>query len=1205
MEGVAPNRILKVEWFVTYPRNTTGPANSIFQCWMYETTNKIEFRYGVIGLSSTGYSIGLTGSPSLDFNCVNTITNTNSSTVAKDTNNTQMTANRFYSFSPLTITGYSWSPNTYLNNPNIQNPLASNVLGDITYTVSVSSSNGCSSTASINVVTGPNVNLTCTENSGNTPNDCTICNGATATLTASGGSSYSWSTGAITPSIMVTPSITTSYTVTVTDANNCTGTQSITVSVNANPIASISPANPQICPGESVTLIGSGGPSYLWSTGATSSSIIVSPATNTTYALTVTNVNGCSAFASSTVTVKTGVTLSHTLVEPTTCISLNGSINLIVNTGIGPFSYNWFTPNGMGLVNGQEDQSGLSVGSYFVTVTSTNGCTGTRQINLVGPGNCSVCPTIGGLTKSVNSICKSSPFTLTATGLINMGNTYGITFKYSTTMLTGTQPYTMGSIIGTVPNGSLTMSGTQAVLNTASIPISGSVFLYAILSPTPTDPACRPSAANSINVTSCDVRISDPCSCLNNATTLTNGQFGETVKVVAPPGQVWIVTARNNLFTTTSPPPPGAPILVPVGTILTEMPINADSSMYILNARHVDGLGYTVTLSNGVFTTSIGNTCYYPNPSINNLNARYCVTDPAFTLLGSAQLGDGSGPASGVGTFRVNGNITSTFNPPALGIGTHTVQYCFDAADGVPNGQHPGCNQCINQSVAIDGPPTITCPANLNVSCALDVPAPNPASVIINSNPCPSGVNVVHVSDVITNQTCANRYTLTRTYRATNPCCPNSAVTCTQTIIVNDVTSPSPLCPANQNLQCASAIPPVNTASVIVADGCGNAGIVVVHVSDTRVNQTCTNRFTLNRVYRATDVCGNSATCLQVFTVFDNTAPTLTCRNLTLYLNQNGTVVLTPATAVLIATDNCTPSAQLVFGASITNFTCANIGPNQVTISATDECLNNGTCLATITVLDTIAPVIMGCPVKSPVTLNLGPGACEISWDVPPFMAMDNCPGLGRFFGARNTTTVCLPPASYWSITGGAGSWGVMFDLINTSGSPLNLQILGERAFANVPHRIWYKTTPGGHAPVQGTPAAWTLCATRTPTNGAQFTTVIDSFRLLTGVVRDTMVSCTGTRIDSSSVGCLTMMPGETRGIYIHAPGTVGTNASLFTGCQPAQMGNAQITTPLNGATYTGENLPLLLSIAPSVLEALTGLVSLVTTWVLLPTWCL
>ncbi|MBK9272403.1 MAG: T9SS type A sorting domain-containing protein [Saprospiraceae bacterium] len=541
--------------------------------------------------------------------------------------------------------------------------------------------------------------------------------------------------------------------------------------------------------------------------------------------------------------------------------------------------------------------------------------------------------------------------------------------------------------------------------------------------------------------------------------------------------------------------------------------------------------------------------------------------------VASGQGGSATATSGGVGGGLIGANGTYVTNwCGASGAGGSS--YIDGVTGGVTNsGVRSGNGQiCITYTTGNPPPPpgnfpSISCPANINVSCAIDVPAPNINLPLVNGG-CETPLMVTHRRDSITNQTCRDRFIVHRIYRVTDPC--NNFSECIQTITVNDVTSPSPFCPANQNFQCASQIPIPNPASVITADGCGNSGITVTHVSDTRVNETCPNRFTLNRVYRATDICGNSATCLQVFTVFDNTIPSVTCRNLTLYIGPNGLAVLNPVDAVVSVSENCTPTAQLVYGASTTDFTCANLGPNQVTITVRDECANTGTCAATITVLDTVAPVIMGCPIKSPVTLNLGPGACEISWDVPPFMAMDNCLVPSRLFGARNTTTVCLPPASYWSITGGANSWGVMFDLVNTSGMALNLQLLGERAFANVPHRIWYRTTPGGHAPVQGTPAAWTLCATRTPQFGAQFTTIIDSFNLITGVVRDTMVSCTGTRIDSSSVGCLTMLPGETRGIYIHAPGTPGTNASLFNGCTPAQMGNAQITTPLNGATYTG-----------------------------------
>ena len=224
----------------------------------------------------------------------------------------------------------------------------------------------------------------------------------------------------------------------------------------------------------------------------------------------------------------------------------------------------------------------------------------------------------------------------------------------------------------------------------------------------------------------------------------------------------------------------------------------------------------------------------------------------------------------------------------------------------------------------------------------------------------------------------------------------------------------------------------------------------------------------------------------------------------------------------------------------------------------------------TVTVLDLQPPVFVpDCPKGGLVNLNAGPGECEVAWNAPMFMAMDNCPA-GAYFGNRSTATVCLPPASYWSITGGAASWGVMFDLINTSGSILNLQLLGERAFANVPHTIYYTTAPGSHVPVVATPGAWTQCATRTPQFGGQFTNTIDSFNLLTGTRSDTIKRCAPIEVETSVVGCLTMAAGERRGIYIHAAGTGGTNASLFSGCGGRAMGDANINTPIDGATYTG-----------------------------------
>mgnify|MGYP002683854980 CR=1 FL=1 len=77
----------------------------------------------------------------------------------------------------------------------------------------------------------------------------------------------------------------------------------------------------------------------------------------------------------------------------------------------------------------------------------------------------------------------------------------------------------------------------------------------------------------------------------------------------------------------------------------------------------------------------------------------------------------------------------------------------------------------------------------ITVSCAGAVPAPNIAAVTGVSDNCGGVVTVTFISDVISNQTCANRYTITRTYRATDVC--GNFAECTQIITVNDVTPPS------------------------------------------------------------------------------------------------------------------------------------------------------------------------------------------------------------------------------------------------------------------------------------------------------------------------------------------------------------------------------------------------------------------------------
>ncbi len=253
------------------------------------------------------------------------------------------------------------------------NPLNINPTSSATYTVTVTnSSTGCSATANhtINVNANPVVGIA---------GDTIICEGYSTTLTASGGNNYSWSTGETTASITITPPLGNSvYTVTVTNTSTgCFTVRNVTVQVVTAPNAQIT-GNNFICPGQSTTLTATGGTSYLWNTGHTTSSINVSPATTTTYTVTV-YAGTCNSSTSIHINVYTPPTLNISSQNLTCNNSNNGSAIVNIIAGNPPYTYLWS--------NGQTSQqiSNLATGVYSVTVTDGNGCTSTYQVTITQP----------------------------------------------------------------------------------------------------------------------------------------------------------------------------------------------------------------------------------------------------------------------------------------------------------------------------------------------------------------------------------------------------------------------------------------------------------------------------------------------------------------------------------------------------------------------------------------------------------------------------------------------------------------------------------------------------------------------------------------------------------------------------------------------------------------------------------------------------
>ncbi len=219
-----------------------------------------------------------------------------------------------------------------------------------------------------------------------------------------------------------------------------------------------------------------------------------------------------------------------------------------------------------------------------------------------------------------------------------------------------------------------------------------------------------------------DTDIGDPCSCMGE------GRFSEEV-VIGPTksGQAWVVSETNLLSVENETP-------IPAGTAFQEIPYRNDSSLYILVGIHLDGDGYTITARSNFYpgrTLSMGNTCYYPKPAIVNLESSYCISTPAFELEGTAGQGN-----EGMGTFKVNGQVTTTFDPMALGSGVHIVEFTWDA--GNPAGElrpdNIGCIESISLPVQVaTSTPNFSCNDLVRVNATDQCEAFVTADMIINA----------------------------------------------------------------------------------------------------------------------------------------------------------------------------------------------------------------------------------------------------------------------------------------------------------------------------------------------------------------------------------------------------------------------------------------------------------------------------------------
>ncbi len=508
---------------------------------------------------------------------------------------------------------------------------------------------------------------------------------------------YKWSNGQT--AIQATGLAFGSYTVTVTDANNCTSASSVTIDNNTAEGIWIMLNNAQVCGGGTATLHAgamSGVPpyTYQWSPGGqTTQDITVGPGT---YTVTIGDQTGCSGVKTATVTSVPGVNATASATNAG-CGGSTGSATANASGGSGSYSYKWNT--------GATSQTitNLAPGTYTVTVSDNNasGCTAVASATVQGGGS--------GLnvnaTVNSNANCANTGGSATASAT---GGTGSFTYKWNTGATTatisnlGSGTYTVtvtdgagctGSASTTVnqtggPTGSATANSSATCTTGGSATASGSggtsPYTYKW------DNGQTTATATNLAVGTHSVTITDAAGCTATASVNITGSTNPTVSATA-------LTQAN----CTS----GGSASATASGGTTPYSYKWDNGQTTATATNLSIGTHTVTVTDGggcTATASVNITGSTNAPSVT-----VSVVSQATCSTGGSATANPSGGTSPY-TYKWDNNQT-TQTATNLAGGTHTVTVT-DAG---------GCTTTGSVTITVQGAPTASAVVNTNAVCNL------------------------------------------------------------------------------------------------------------------------------------------------------------------------------------------------------------------------------------------------------------------------------------------------------------------------------------------------------------------------------------------------------------------------------------------------------------------------------------------------------
>ncbi|MBK8874427.1 MAG: T9SS type A sorting domain-containing protein [Bacteroidetes bacterium] len=412
------------------------------------------------------------------------------------------------------------------------------------------------------------------------------------------------------------------------------------------------------CSGQSVTLTSSAADSYLWSTGETTQSIVVSSAGS--YNVTVYNAALCSNVSASTDVIVNPL--------PTPSISPSGSTtfcpggNVTLDAGAGYTAYLWS--------DGSTTQS-ITVstsGTFTVTVTDGNGCTGTSPsvTTTVGANLSPVITPLGSLTfcaggsvvldAGVYASYLWSDGSTTQSISVSTSGTFTVTVTDGNGC-TGTSP-SVTTTVGTNLSPVITPSGPLAFCAGGNVVLDAGVYASYLWSDGSTTQSISVSTSGTFTVT-----VTDGNGCTGTSPSVTTSVGANLSPVITPSGSLTFCV--------------GGSVVLDAGAYTSYLWSDGSTTQSIsvstsgtFNVAVTDGNGCTGT--SGSVTVTVKS---LPTVSLDPF-VDVCSTDAPFVLSGGSPAG---------GNYSGNGVSSGSFNPATAGIGVHIITYTFNDLNGCSN----------------------------------------------------------------------------------------------------------------------------------------------------------------------------------------------------------------------------------------------------------------------------------------------------------------------------------------------------------------------------------------------------------------------------------------------------------------------------------------------------------------------------------------